>query len=194
MTVSVFLKYHFEYMYTLLTRTVYFTVKSLLISLLATIISVTEALNVTYNVVSHYPNDQNSIGVLIDNNKIPYLLTISTQTPYIFTGDAPVAKIGYKYVILGNNDGTESSEPFTRPPSTEASYNEFYGISMNTYPIPKFPQIYPPLSSIHRAVSNIHKDDQIPTFFLSGTEADVKNMHSNIFSKIKIALNLTHIG
>ncbi|KAI9356651.1 coth protein-domain-containing protein [Pilaira anomala] len=170
-------------------------IKSLLISLLVTIISVTEAQNVTYNVVSHYPNDQNSIGVLIDNNKIPYLLTVSTQTPYIFTGDAPVAKIGYKYIIRNNNDGAEISEPFTRSPSTEASYNEFFGISMNTHPIPEFPQIYPPLSSIHRAVSNIHKDDQIPTFFLLGTEADIKNMHSNIFiSKFKIALNLTHIG
>ncbi|KAG2230241.1 hypothetical protein INT48_006243 [Thamnidium elegans] len=130
---------------------------------------------------------------MIDNDKTAYPLSALPETPYIFTGSAPMATIGYKYTaksIFGKRD----IEPFSRAPVINASYNEIYGISMNTYPIPEFPQMYPHLSSINRKNSGLHKDDQIPTLFLSGSKSDVRNIHANIYSKIKINLDLTYIG
>lgn len=167
-------------------------VKVLFISLLATV-SVNCAQNVTYSVVSYSSSERHSLAVMIDNDKTLYHLSVSPDTPYIFTGSAPMATIGYKYATISTFK-QKHIEPFSRAPVVNATYNEVYGISKNTYLIPELPQTYPPLSSINRLSSGIHKDDQIPTLFLSGSKADVRNIHSNIYSKIKINLNLTYIG
>lgn len=167
-------------------------VKVLCISLLATV-SVNCAQNVTYSVVSYSSSERHSLAVMIDNDKTLYPLSVSAETPYIFTGSAPMATIGYKYATISNFK-QKHIEPFSRAPVINSSYNEVYGISMNRYPVPELPQMFPPLSSIDRLSSGIHKDDQIPTLFLSGSKADVSNIHSNVYSKIKINLNLTYIG
>lgn len=132
------------------------------------------------------------MGVIIDDIATPFLLGVSTETPYLFTGTAPIASKGYRYTRV-NSSGIQA-EPFLRSPIASNSLNEFYGRSTNIYSVPTFPQLYTPLSSIHRINTNIHQDDQIPNFFFSGNEVGVREMHSNIFSKIKIELNLTYIG
>jgi hypothetical protein len=134
------------------------------------------------------------MGVVVDNNSAPYILGVSAETPYIFTGNAPIANSGYKYVRMFNGS-IQESESFIRSPVQKNTYNEFYNRSFNTYSLPSFPQLYPPLSSIHRIKSELHQDDQIPSFFFYGNEAGIANMHSNPLDKsIKVDLNLVYIG
>ncbi|KAG2213884.1 hypothetical protein INT47_001153, partial [Mucor saturninus] len=133
------------------------------------------------------------MGVIIDEIPTPFMLGVSEETPYIFTGVAPSALKGYRYTKI-NSSKIYDTETFSRFPIKENTLNEFYGRSTNIHNIPAYPQLFEPLASIHRINTDIHQDGQIPTFFLYGNPAGVREMHSNVFLKTKIELNLTYIG
>lgn len=150
------------------------------------------AQNITYKVIHNSAGSD--IGVLVDNNATPFMLHASPETPYIHTGTAPIANTSYRYTRVLNNKNIES-EAFWRSPSQKDTVNEFYNRSMNTYSLPEFPQLCPSLSSIHRISSELHQDSQIPSFFFEGREAEIANMHANVFDKeIKVETGLTYIG
>lgn len=149
--------------------------------------------NITYSVIISDIQNSN-VGVLIDDYSIPFLLGASADTPYIFTGAAPAANKGYSYVKL-NSSSIYETEPFLRRPIIINSLNEFYGrTSYAPRSFPALPQLFSPLSSIHRIDTDIHQDGYIPTFFFYGNETGVNQMHSNPFLKTKVELNLTYIG
>lgn len=152
------------------------------------------AQNITYKVVTTAidHDSQHSMGVLIDNYETPFPLIASEDMPYIYTGNAPIAKAGYSYVRFNkDSQSLEEREAFTRDGIETDSLFEFYNRSRNTYSVPELPKLYEPVDAMHRVASNLHYNDRIPTFFLSG---DISAIQGNSSKGIDAAVNVTYVG
>ncbi|EPB90856.1 hypothetical protein HMPREF1544_02273 [Mucor circinelloides 1006PhL] len=152
------------------------------------------AQNITYKVVTTAidHDSQHSMGVLIDNYETPFPLIASEDMPYIYTGNAPIAKTGYSYVRFNKGSKSlEEREAFTRDGIETDSMFEFYNRSRNTYSVPELPKLYEPVDAMHRVASNLHYNDRIPTFFLSG---DISAIQGNSSKGIDAAVNVTYVG
>lgn len=152
------------------------------------------AQNITYKVVTTAigHDSQHAMGVLVDNYEAPFPLIASGDMPYIYTGNAPIAKTGYSYVRFNkDSQSLEEREAFTRDAIQTDSMFEFYNRSRNTYNVPELPQLYEPVNAMHRVASNLHYSDRIPTFFLSG---DISAIQTNSSKGIDAAVDVTYVG
>lgn len=147
---------------------------------------------IQYNVVSLVGQDQ-TLGVLVDNQIYP--LNISNESSLLYSGNAPVAHTGYKYVIL-TNDGRDilQRENFTRLPVLEdKTYYEHYNRTWNVMKMDSLPNILEPLSFIHRVEKDPHFDGQIPTIHITGNQSAIDFIHKNPREDIKVGMNITYI-
>ncbi|OBZ91573.1 Inner spore coat protein H [Choanephora cucurbitarum] len=148
---------------------------------------------IDYSVVGAIDN-AHSMAVVVDNTT--YLLIADKGSSALHTGQAPIAKFGYQYVKIDKNKNlTESVESFLRKPVSENTVYEFFNRTWNTRQIAKLPQVYKPLNAIHRIKSDLHKDGQIPTISIEGSQADFDVLHSNTTCEdCKVNTNVTYIG
>ncbi|KAF7728354.1 hypothetical protein EC973_006295 [Apophysomyces ossiformis] len=147
------------------------------------------AREIVYSVITTTESGQ-SVGVLVDGVVFP--LHPSSECPILFTGKAPEAKEGYKYVKTIDGQ-VEEHEVSMRPMRHEDAPNEFYNRTWNTASIAEFPDVLPHLPVINRIESGLHDHTQIPTIHLAAEQDDVNLMHTNLTSVIKITSKMTYI-
>lgn len=148
--------------------------------------------NVHYNVVSLVPHDQ-TLGVVVDNQV--YALTNNGESSLLYSGSAPVAQTGYRYVVLDNhNNHIIQQENFTRTPVSDVStLYEHYNRTWNIMQMDPLPDILDPLPIIHRVKRDAHFDGQIPTIHLTGNQTAIDYIHKNPRERVNVEMNLTYI-
>ncbi|GAA5806662.1 hypothetical protein MFLAVUS_000010 [Mucor flavus] len=159
-------------------------------------VAVSQANNITYNVVSLVPHNQ-TMGVLIDDRIYPLTETNKDST-LLHYGKAPKSNSGhYKYVILlKDNHQMVQCENFTRVVTRQvkSTLNECFGRPWNKFNLPLLPTILPPLPVINRVQTKLHVDGEIPVIHLFGNQSEIDLVHKNQTSDIKIELNMTYIS
>ncbi|RCI04257.1 hypothetical protein CU098_001162, partial [Rhizopus stolonifer] len=138
-------------------------------------------------------NETYTMAVSVDN--VTYPLS-ANDAPVLFTGQAPIAQSGYRYIKLNKQDNnTASMESFLRQPVDMNTVNEFFNISWNSRKIAKLPTLYEPLSPINRIDSQLHRDGEIPTIYLTGNQTEFDILHSNITNNdAQVMTNMTYIS
>ncbi|KAI8368865.1 coth protein-domain-containing protein [Choanephora cucurbitarum] len=133
-----------------------------------------------------------AMAVVVDN--ITYPLATDKNTSTLHTGQAPIAESGYRYIKI-NKNLTGSIESFLRKPVSQNTAYEFFNRTWNTKQVAKLPQLYKPLDAIHRIQSDLHKDGQIPTISIEGSQADFDILHHDIACvDCEVNTNVTYIG
>ncbi|EIE79697.1 hypothetical protein RO3G_04402 [Rhizopus delemar RA 99-880] len=130
------------------------------------------------------------VAVVVDGTTFPLQQTLGI----LYQGEAPIAKTSYHYAIVDANHGINASESFARNPIQADSLNEFFNRSMNAYNVSSLPQVLPPLPSIKRIASDLHKDGQIPTIHIWGNETAITYLNTNQQEDIDVELNFTYFG
>jgi hypothetical protein len=131
------------------------------------------------------------MGVLVDNQIYP--LSPSEESSILHTGQAPVAKKGYRYTILEGKNIT-SQESFSRSPSSSDTKNEYYNRSWNKWDLKKLPIVLPKLPIINRIESDLHIDGEIPTIHFVGNQNALDEMHKNQTSgDLSVPVKMTYI-
>ncbi|CAO3665731.1 unnamed protein product [Rhizopus stolonifer] len=131
------------------------------------------------------PEQPSKVSVLIDGTC--FSLEADPIFPILYKGNAPIAQSGYQY-------RTNQTESFKRRPVQKDTPNEFFGRSWNTQASLPLPQIYAPLSTIHRISSALHKSDEIPTIHLLADPAQVDALHQNISADLTIQTQLHYLS
>jgi hypothetical protein len=147
--------------------------------------------NVDYSVINLL-NETHTMGVIVDN--VTYRLTPNEKAPILYTGSAPAAKSGYRYVKITKENNNTEVEPFLRQPAKSSTPNEFFNRSWNKRDLAKLPVLYKPLDPINRISSDLHIDGQIPTIHFTGNQTLINAMHKNISSDADVKGNLTYIS
>ncbi|KAG2210682.1 hypothetical protein INT46_008065 [Mucor plumbeus] len=134
------------------------------------------------------------MGVKVDNNNNIFPLKLrNNDIKTLYSGMAPIAKLGYNYVRVYPND-TVVEESFKRAPVTHNTVNEFFNRTWNSYSIAQFPQIYPPLPAIRRISSKLHKEGQIPSIHISGNQTLFDKMHNNSIEDLSVMSNISYVS
>lgn len=130
---------------------------------------------------------------MVDNQV--YALNVSDESSLLYSGSAPAARVGYKYVILDNDGNTIiQQENFTRTPVLDdATYYEHYNRTWNKMVLDPLPTIMDPLPMIHRVKKDPHFDGQIPTIHITGNQSDIDFIHRNPREDVKVKMNITYI-
>ncbi|KAI8981843.1 coth protein-domain-containing protein, partial [Mycotypha africana] len=145
---------------------------------------------IQYNVVKLL-NETDRMAVMVDNNTYP--LSRSTETPIIHTGQAPVAKSGYHYVKLDQYNNTQA-ESFSRSPVTIDTVYEYFNRTWNNRTLAQIPQLYAPLGAIHKVESDLHKDGQIATIYITANQTELDNMHHNSNADLTVNSSITYVS
>lgn len=147
------------------------------------------AANSTYKIVTLDPN-YTRYGVTIDN--VTYPLKQSTESPLLYTGQAPSGS-PYSYCVLDAANGVVQQELFARPAlAGNNSVNEVYNRTNNFVSIPALPKLWN--NTYNTDVSNtLHIDGQIAVIHIQGNESEIEAIHSNVTSEDKVAGNMTVI-
>lgn len=149
------------------------------------------AADMKYKVVSYVPNNHTA-GVMIDGQVYP--LKVQDESLLYFTGKAPVAQTGYKYVILDNANAVTEQENFTRAPVTSGNtYNEYYNRSWNSLSLAQLPTVLDYLPIVHRIDSDLHIDGQIPTIHITGNQTGISYIHEHPQEDIELSMNMAYI-
>ncbi|KAI8647942.1 coth protein-domain-containing protein [Parasitella parasitica] len=165
---------------------------SFILGLLASTALALEINNIIeYNVVGLL-NQSETMGVTVDNATYPLKIR-SNDTRILHSGMAPTAKSGYNYVRIYPNN-TVVKESFKRAPVIQNTVNEFFNRTWNNYSIAQFPQIYPPLASIKRVTSQLHKEGQIPSIHISGNQTLFDKMHGNSTADLSVMSNVSYVS
>lgn len=145
--------------------------------------------NITYKVITA-PTSNMGVAVVVDGTTFPLQQTLGI----LYQGEAPIAKTSYHYAIVDANHGINASESFARNPIQADSLNEFFNRSINVYNVSNLPQVLPPLPSIKRIASDLHKDGQIPTIHIWGNETAIAYLNANQQEDVDVELNFTYFG
>ncbi|CAO3678535.1 hypothetical protein G6F70_004770 [Rhizopus microsporus] len=164
---------------------------ALLISTLTFVNAQGESANkhIKYNVIGLL-NSSQSMGVIVDN--VTYPLELSSPSTILYTGNAPVARQGYRYTKIIKVDNSTISEPFFRLPIETNTLNEFFNRTWNKKQIVSLPTVYKPLSAIHRISSNLHREGEIPTIHVIANESEIAAMHNNYTQDIEVKASLSY--
>lgn len=138
-------------------------------------------------------NETHTMGVIVDN--VTYPLSFDQDvTNMLYTGKAPVAKNGYRYVKITKENNNTETESFLRQPIQNNSFNEFYNRSWNTQNISQLPVTFEPLKAINRIKTDLHREGEIPTIHLVANQTAIDLMHNSGSSEdYKIDTNMTYI-
>lgn len=133
------------------------------------------------------------MGVIVDN--VTYPLTSKENLSVLYSGNAPVAQSGYRYVKIEKANNNTEVEPFFRNPVQNDTLNEYFKRTWNSYTLPQLPTVFPPLNAIHRINSSLHIDGQIPTIHLVANQTEIDKMHaSNSTEDISVMSNMSYIA
>lgn len=166
-----------------------------LLGMLLLLVGVTRAQMMDYSVVATLNKTlYTSMSVVVDD--IAYPLESNTTYPIIFSGKAPTAKSGYRYVKTTNNTIDQLSESFLRlPQAIQSTPHEFFNRTWNTHPNARLPQVYSASSPKNRKVSSLHRDDEIPTIHITGNETALTLMHhSPATAPISVDTTISYIS
>lgn len=144
---------------------------------------------ITYKVITE-TSDNTTVSVIVDNSTFP----LASSHGILFQGEAPNAKVGYRYAVTVNQNVIE--EPFARPPLNDqetSTLNEFFNRSTNTYQVASLPRAMEPISAIHKIESDLHQDNQIPTIHIHGNKSAVDYLHGQQLEDIEVELSFTYI-
>ncbi|CEG69286.1 hypothetical protein RMATCC62417_05386 [Rhizopus microsporus] len=147
--------------------------------------------HIKYNVVGLLSASE-SMGVIVDN--VTYPLELSSPSTILYTGNAPIAKQGYRYTKIIKIDNSTISEPFLRSPIETNTLHEFFNRTWNKKQIVSLPTVYKPLSAIHRISSNLHREGEIPTIHIIANESEIAAMHNNYTQDIEVKANLSYVS
>ncbi|CAO0799590.1 unnamed protein product [Mucor circinelloides] len=146
---------------------------------------------INYNVISLL-NETHTMGVSIDN--ITYPLTPNENATILYSGQAPVATSGYRYVKITKENNNTEIESFLRAPSQNDTFNEFFKRSWNTKQLAPLPTVFEPLPAIKRIQSQLHRDGEIPTIHLTGNQTLIDIMHHSNGVDIDVPTNMTYVS
>lgn len=147
--------------------------------------------DVDYRVIG-LVNGTDTMAVIVDNQTYP--LHPSSDASILYEGEAPVAKVGYKYAKINQAKNVIAEEPFLRNPSHKDTYNEFFNRTRNFYRTSPLPTLYKPLPAIHRIDSDLHRENVIPTIHIVGNETEFDILNNNItLEDYTVVSNLTYI-
>lgn len=148
----------------------------------------------SYNVISLVAGDAAAgMAVVVDDKPYPMHQDPSSSS-LLFSASAPHPGKGYHYAKVDSTGSILESEPFVRKPfDGDATPNEHYNRTWNTWKIAQLPQALDPLPAINRVDSKLHIDGEIPTIHITGDEQAIQNMHKNDEEDIKVSINMTHI-
>lgn len=133
------------------------------------------------------------MAVVIDDKSYPMHQDTSSSS-LLFSASAPHPEKSYHYAKVDATGSILESEPFDRKPfDGDATPNEHYNRTWNTWKIPQLPQVLDPLPVINRIDSKLHIDGEIPTIHITGDDRAIQNMHKNDGDDIKVSINMTHI-
>ncbi|KAG1110815.1 hypothetical protein G6F42_015217 [Rhizopus arrhizus] len=132
------------------------------------------------------------MAVIVDS--ISYPLEANKTFPVLFSGKAPSAKSGYHYAKVYVSDNSTLAEPFERQPVNQSTPHEFFNRTWNTHDNAQLPQVYSPLSSIHRIKSNLHRDNEIPTIHIIGNQTELDQMKSNTTADVSVKTTISYLS
>ncbi|KAG1604364.1 hypothetical protein G6F47_000989 [Rhizopus delemar] len=133
-----------------------------------------------------------SMVVIVDS--ISYPLEANKTFPILFSGKAPSAKSGYHYAKVYASDNSTLAESFERQPVNQSTPHEFFNRTWNTHNNAQLPQVYPPLSSIHRIKSDLHRDNEIPTIHIIGNQTEFDQMKGNTTVDISAKTTISYLS
>ncbi|OBZ89694.1 hypothetical protein A0J61_02245 [Choanephora cucurbitarum] len=145
--------------------------------------------------VSLCPENQ-LIGVVVDNHVYP-LSASDVTSSVLYTGQAPIANVGYRYACISKDKHViVSQEDFIRMPvrGADRTLNEHYERSWNQKPLNSIPTTMAPLACIHRITSDLHIEGEIPTIHFFGNQSLIDLVHANQGDDVKIKVNMTYIS
>lgn len=146
----------------------------------------------SYSVISLVNGDAAGMVVVVDDK--PYPLHISSSSSLLFSGSAPHPEKAYHYAKVDSTGNILEKEPFDREPfEGDATPNEHYNRTWNTWKIPQLPQVLDPLPAIHRIDSKLHIDGEIPTIHITGDDQAIQNMHKHEKDDIQVNTTMTYI-
>ncbi|CEG76210.1 hypothetical protein RMATCC62417_11139 [Rhizopus microsporus] len=132
------------------------------------------------------------MGVIVDN--VTYPLELSSPNTILYTGNAPVARQGYRYTKIIKIDNSTISEPFLRSPIETNTLNEFFNRTWNKKQVASLPTVYKPLPFIHRISSDLHREGEIPTIHIIANESEIVAMHNNYTQDIEVKASLSYVS
>ncbi|KAG0934896.1 hypothetical protein G6F57_011578 [Rhizopus arrhizus] len=132
------------------------------------------------------------MAVIVDS--ISYPLVANKTFPVLFSGKAPSAKSGYHYAKVYVTDNSTLAEPFERQSVNQSTPHEFFNRTWNTHDNAQLPQVYPPLRSIHRIRSDLHRDDEIPTIHIIGNQAELDQMKGNTTADVSVKTTISYLS
>ncbi|KAG1137492.1 hypothetical protein G6F37_011205 [Rhizopus arrhizus] len=148
---------------------------------------------ISYNVIALLNQTTfKSMAVIVDS--ISYPLEANRTFPVLFSGKAPSAKSGYHYAKVYVSDNSTLAEPFERQPVNQSTPHEFFNRTWNTHDNAQLPQVYSPLSSIHRIKSNLHRDNEIPTIHIIGNQTELDQMKGNTTADVSVKTTVSYLS
>lgn len=133
------------------------------------------------------------MGVIVDN--VTYPLKPNQNASILYSGEAPIAQSGYRYVKIEKANNNTQVEPFFRNATQNSTVNEFFNRTWNSLNLSQLPTVYPPLEPIHRIQSKLHIDGQIPTIHVIANQTQIDAMHaSNSTEDISVMTNVTYVS
>ncbi|KAI8146999.1 coth protein-domain-containing protein [Fennellomyces sp. T-0311] len=128
--------------------------------------------------------------VIVDDNS--YKLAQSPACKLVYTGIGPAAQQEYYYAKMDPTGAIIERELLSRRPSyADQTPYEFYNRTDNNWIVSDLPQIYE--SEFHRIHTELHKDGEIGTIYITGNQSEIDIMHANTFGDNKVVTNTTFI-
>ncbi|KAG1149569.1 hypothetical protein G6F37_008646 [Rhizopus arrhizus] len=148
---------------------------------------------ISYNVITLLNQTTfRSMAVIVDN--VSYPLEANKTFPILFSGKAPYAQSGYHYAKMYVSDNSTLAEPFERQPVNQSTPHEFFNRTWNTHDNAQLPQVYPPLNSIHRIKSDLHRDNEVPTIHIIGNQTELDQMKGNTTADVSVKTTVSYLS
>ncbi|CEP14944.1 hypothetical protein [Parasitella parasitica] len=162
------------------------------VALLASAIS-GQGKDIRYNVIASPESPNMSVAVVVDNNT--YILGASESATLLYSGNAPIAQVGYHYAIVNSANQIHATEAFSRAPfQGESTENEFFNRSLSTHQLSSLPQVYKQMPYVNRIESDLHILNQIPTIQIWGNQTEIDMLHKEQLQDLKFKFNVTYYG
>ncbi|KAF7730857.1 hypothetical protein EC973_001375 [Apophysomyces ossiformis] len=147
---------------------------------------------VTYRALVNPPDPSHTVGVAVGEQV--YAMEPDPEISMLYTGQAP-GQVPYRYVIMDTSKTILDFERFERPGIEQANmtFNEVFGRPWNKLSLFSLPQIYP-FEPSDPGLSKLYDDGTIATLHFEGSEADIREMHTNkMEKKLSVSGKLSYI-
>ncbi|KAI8146732.1 coth protein-domain-containing protein [Fennellomyces sp. T-0311] len=153
-----------------------------------------------YCVISLVTDKKASMVVFVDDQQHG-LKRSESGSPLLHCGKAPAPKESYYYAVARKGKVIEretfARQPMREPPMLKKythAVHDFYNRTQNVWPVTQLPQLYKPLSVIHRTPADYHVDGEIPTIHLIADQTEIDDMHENNMERIKVKTKMFYLS